>query len=135
VNPGDWRSANRSTKPPYASGEEARNSPDFQKVIKGSREHWNCIGPATAHYEYLKARYELMTNVLNVMADHKLEGIIHKAIEHQPTLIKDGVNPPCVDQKDAPHLDTFLVFISSIAVPAGITFDNLPGHHFSRATT
>ena len=117
---------NRSAKPPYASREEAKNSPDFQKVVKGARERWNRTAPATAHYEYLKARDELMTNMLKVMADHKLDAIIHKAVEHQPTLIKDGVTPPYVDQKGAPHLNTFLVFVPSIVVPAGFTLDNLP---------
>ena len=78
------------------------------------------------HYEYLKAREELMTNLLKVMADHRLDAIVHKAVEHQPTLIKDGVNPPYVDQKGAPHINTFLVFVPSVVVPAGFTRDNLP---------
>ncbi len=67
-----------------------------------------------------------MTSLLKVMADHKLDAIIHKSVEHQPTLIKDGVNPPFVDQKGAPHLNTFLMYVPSIAVPAGFTRDNLP---------
>jgi hypothetical protein len=37
-----------------------------------------------------------------------LDAIVHKAVEHQPTLIKDGVSPPFVDQKGAPHINTFL---------------------------
>src|SRR5919197_1440103 len=61
-----------------------------------------------------------------VMADHRLDAIVHKAVEHQPTRIADGVNPPFVDQKGAPHLNTFLVFVPSIVVPAGFTRDNLP---------
>jgi Asp-tRNA(Asn)/Glu-tRNA(Gln) amidotransferase A subunit family amidase len=116
----------RSARPPYASREEAKKSPDFEKVVKGSRDRWNRTAPATAHYEYLKARDELLTNMLKVMADHKLDAIAHKAVEHQPTLIKDGVNPPYVDQKGAPHINTFLVFVPSIVVPAGFTRDNLP---------
>lgn len=116
----------RSARPPYASREEAKKSPDFQKVVKGSRDRWNRTAPATAHYEYLKARDELLTNMLKVMADHALDAIAHKAVEHQPTLIKDGVNPPYVDQKGAPHINTFLVFVPSIVVPAGFTRDNLP---------
>ena len=64
--------------------------------------------------------------MLKVMADNMLDAIVHKAVEHQPTLIKDGVNPPFVDQKGAPHLNTFLVFVPSIVVPAGFTRDNLP---------
>jgi Asp-tRNA(Asn)/Glu-tRNA(Gln) amidotransferase A subunit family amidase len=116
----------RSARPPYKTREEAKNSPHFQKVVKGSRERWSRITSATAHYEYLKARDQLMINVLKVMADHKLDAIVHKAVEHQPTLIKDGVNPPYVDQKGAPHLNTFLVFVPSIVVPAGFTRDRLP---------
>jgi hypothetical protein len=44
----------------------------------------------------------------------------------QPTLIKDGVNPPWVNTKGAPYLNTFLVFVPVVAVPAGFTADNLP---------
>ena len=106
--------------------QDAMNSPDFTKVVKRSRERWGRTPNAEAHYEYLKARDELMTQLLTVMADHKLDAIVHKAVEHQPTLIKDGVNPPFVDQKGAPHINTFLMFVPSIVVPAGFTRDNLP---------
>ncbi len=116
----------RSAKPPYSSREEAKSSPDFAKVTKRSRERWTRATAATAHYEYLLAREELMTYFLKVMADYKLDAIVHKAVEHQPTFIKDGVNPPFVDQKGAPHINTFLVFVPSIVVPAGFTSDNLP---------
>jgi Asp-tRNA(Asn)/Glu-tRNA(Gln) amidotransferase A subunit family amidase len=116
----------RSTRPPYKSREEAKKSPDFSKVVKGSQQRWTRSATAEAHYEYLKARDQLMTNLLKVMADHRLDAVVHKAVEHQPTLIKDGVNPPYVDQKGAPHINTFLVFVPSIVVPAGFTRDNLP---------
>ena len=72
------------------------------------------------------ARDELMTRVLKVMADHQLDAIVHKSIEHQPTLIKDGVNPPYVSSKGAPDLNTFLVFVPTITVPAGFSSDQLP---------
>jgi Asp-tRNA(Asn)/Glu-tRNA(Gln) amidotransferase A subunit family amidase len=116
----------RSATPPYESREEAKNSPDFPKVSKRSRERWTRATAATSHYEYLLAREELTTHFLKIMADNKLDAIVHKAVEHQPTLIKDGVNPPYVDQKGAPHINTFLVFVPSIVVPAGFTRDNLP---------
>jgi amidase len=74
----------------------------------------------------MKARDVLMIRLLQVMADHRLDAIVHKAVEHQPTLIKDGVNPPFVDQKGAPHINTYLMFVPSIVVPAGWTRDNLP---------
>ena len=116
----------RSANPPYRSREEAKNSPDFVKVTKRSRERWTRTTAATAHYEYLLAREELTIHFLKVMADNKLDAIVHKAVEHQPTFIKDGVNPPFVDQKGAPHINTFLVFVPSIVVPAAFTSDNLP---------
>ena len=67
-----------------------------------------------------------MIRFLKVMADNHLDAIVYKSIEHQPTLIKDGTNPPWVNTKGAPHLNTFLVFVPVIAVPAGFTMDNLP---------
>ena len=76
--------------------------------------------------QYLKAREQLMTNILKVMADNGLDAIVHKTVEHQPTLIKDGVNPPYVNNKGIPTFNTFLVFCSVITVPSGFTSDNLP---------
>ena len=35
-----------------------------------------------------------MINLMKVMADNRLDAIVHKSVEHQPTLIKDGMNPP-----------------------------------------
>ena len=116
----------RSGKPPYASRREAMQSPDFHQVVKGSRERWSRTPSNDANYEYLKAREELMTHFLQLMAEHRLDAIVHKAVEHQPTLIKDGVNPPYVDQKGAPHINTFLVYVPSVVVPAGFTRDGLP---------
>ncbi len=116
----------RSPNPPFKSRAEAAASPDFAKVVRRSQERWKRAPDNNAHYEYLKARDHLMTNILKVMADNKLDAIVHKAVEHQPTLIKDGLNPPFVDQKGAPHLNTYLVFVPSIVVPAGFTRDNLP---------
>jgi len=116
----------RSGKPPYASRREAMQSPDFQKVVKGSRERWSRTPSNDANYEYLKAREKLMIEFLQLMAQHRLDAVVHKAVEHQPTLIKDGVNPPYVDQKGAPHINTFLVYVPSVVVPAGFTRDGLP---------
>jgi len=117
---------NRSARPPYGSRDEAMETPEFQKVLKRSRDRWLRRPTAEAHYEYLKAREALLGNLLKVMADHRLDAVVHKAVEHQPTLIQDGVNPPFVDQKGAPHINTFLVYVPSIVVPAGFTRDRLP---------
>jgi Asp-tRNA(Asn)/Glu-tRNA(Gln) amidotransferase A subunit family amidase len=116
----------RNAKAPFKSREETTRSPDFAKVVRGSQTRWTRFAEPTKHYEYLLAREELTTNLLKVMADNNLDAVVHKAVEHQPTLISQGVNPPYVDQKGAPHLNTFVVFVPSIVVPAGYTRDNLP---------
>jgi Asp-tRNA(Asn)/Glu-tRNA(Gln) amidotransferase A subunit family amidase len=67
-----------------------------------------------------------MFTVLKVMADNKLDAIVHKTVEHQPTLIKDGINPPYSSNKGVPTWNTFLVYAASMTVPSGFTTDNLP---------
>ena len=116
----------RSANPPFKTPEEVIAAPEFAKVVKRSQDRFKRKPEATKHYESLKAQDQLMTNFLKVMADHNLDAIVHKAVEHQPTLIKDGIAPPFVDQKGAPHLNTFLVYVPTIVVPAGFTSDNLP---------
>ena len=112
--------------PPFASRDEAMASPLYAETFRGVRTRWAVDAGAGAHRAYLVARERLTTNLLAVMADHRLDAIVHKAVEHQPTRIEDGVKPPFVDQKGAPHLNTFLVFVPAIVVPAGFTADGLP---------
>jgi len=116
----------RSAKAPFRSFDELLHAPDFIKVNRYSQDRLRRNSDVARHYQSLVARDELMTNVMKVMADNKLDGLVYKSVEHQPTLIKDGISPPFVDTKGAPHLNTFLVFVPAIAVPAGFTTDNLP---------
>lgn len=116
----------RSRKPPFESIAEAVASPLFSKVSRNAQNRMKASQDATKHYHALLAREELMTNLLKSMADHRLDAIVHKAVEHQPTLIAEGLNPPYVNYKGAPHLNTFLVYVPSVVVPAGFTRDNLP---------
>jgi amidase len=111
---------------PFRTRAEVMASPLFAQTVNGVKARWRKVTTPGAHYEYLKARDRLMTLMLKVMADHRLDVIVHKAVEHQPTLIRDGVNPPYVDQKGAPYINTHLVFVPSVVVPAGFTSDNLP---------
>ena len=75
---------------------------------------------------YLQAREQRSIAIMKVMADNKLDAIVHKTVEHQPTYIKDGINPPYVNNKGIPALNTFLVFAATMTVPSGFTNDNLP---------
>ncbi|MCW5687509.1 MAG: hypothetical protein KIT76_03070 [Pseudolabrys sp.] len=116
----------KGTKAPFATRQEALASPLFKKVWINSQKRWLDAPSDEKQLAYHRAREQLLTNMLKVMADHRLDAIVHKAVEHQPTLIKDGIEPPFVDQKGAPHLNTFLTNVPSVVVPAGYTTDDLP---------
>lgn len=116
----------RNSNPPFKSRAEAMAAPEFAKVFPGAKNRLKTNSDAAKYAQYLIACDELMTNVLKVMADNRLDAIVHKSVEHQPTLIRDGINPPHVNHRGAPHLNTFLIFVPTIAVPAGFTRDGLP---------
>jgi amidase len=113
-----WMS--RSSKPQFRSYEDFIATPTYREVMwrrsGGRPPEWN-----GTHYEHLIAREELRTRLLMLMADHELDVIVHKSVEHTPTLIRDGVNPPYFNQTGAPYINTFLEDVPSITVPAGFT--------------
>jgi len=126
ANDGDPAEVYFSRNPgsPMKNMQDVRNHPDYGKVRRrsdGGRER-----PSTGTWTEAAAREELTIAVMKVMADHKLDAIVHKSVEHTPTLIKEGIAPPYVNHKGAPHLNTFLIFAASIAVPAGFTPQGLP---------
>jgi Asp-tRNA(Asn)/Glu-tRNA(Gln) amidotransferase A subunit family amidase len=120
----------RNPDSPFKSREDIARSPDMAKSIPPSKaKAWEGPRPRTdlsKWGEYLQAREQLLVNISKVMADNKLDAIVHKSVEHQPTFIKDGINPPYVSAKGVPTLNTFLVYAASLTVPSGFTSDNLP---------
>lgn len=119
-----WMS--RSSNPPFHSYEEFTGHPVYREVMwrrsgGGQPPDWN-----GTHYEHLLAREELKTQLLVLMAEHDLDVFVHKSVEHTPTLIRDGVNPPYRNHSGAPHINTFLEDVPSISVPAGFTDERLP---------
>ena len=124
--------------------EDIAKSPDLSKSIPPSKaDQWR--NPLTktdmaAWGTHLDARQELTIAIAKVMADNRLDAIVHKTVEHQPTYIKDGINPPYVNNKGIPALNTFLVYAASMTIPSGFTSDNLPvgitffGPAYSEAT-
>ena len=120
----------RNLTSPFKTRDDIARSPDLAKSIPPSKAaQWT--GPLQktdlARWgEYLQAREDLMFAVMKAMADNQLDAIVHKSVEHQPTLIKDGINPPYVNNKGVPVLNTFLVYAASMTVPSGFTTDNLP---------
>lgn len=125
---------------PFKSRADLLKSPDFAKLTHGAQQRLKDGPQQDKWYKYLAARQELTINIMKVMADNKLDAIVHKSVEHQPTLISQGINPPYISSKGAQTMATFLVFVPVIAVPAGFTTDNLPvgitfmGRAYSDAT-
>lgn len=111
---------------PFESRQAVMASETFKQVQIGSQHRFAAENTAERHHAYLKARDRLMTNLLKVMADHRLDAVVHKAVEHEPTFIRDAFKPPFVDQKGALHINTFLMFVPSIVVPCGFTRHGLP---------
>jgi amidase len=134
------RNPNSSIK----SRQDIANSPELAKSFPPTKANqWRNPPPpldAARYLDYLQAREELMFTVLKVMADNKLDAIVHKTVEHQPTFIRDGINPPYQTNKGVPNWNTFLVYAASMTVPSGFTSDNLPtgitffGRPFSEPT-
>lgn len=120
----------RSADPPFRSREDTLAWPTFNELLPRVQNRLRGSSGSSEDLEkyhlYVVAREQLMANLLQVMAEQKLDAIVHKSIEHLPTLIKDGVNPPYLSSTGAPHLNTFLVFVPTITVPAGFSSDNLP---------
>jgi amidase len=112
------------------SRQDIANSPELAKSFPPTKaDQWKNPPPtldAARYLDYLQAREELMFTVLKVMADNKLDAIVHKTVEHQPTFIKDGINPPYSSNKGVPTWNTFLVYAGSMTVPSGFSTDNLP---------
>ena len=42
------------------------------------------------------------------MAESQLDAIVHRTVEHQPTLISEGVGPPYYNGRGVTHINTFL---------------------------
>jgi Asp-tRNA(Asn)/Glu-tRNA(Gln) amidotransferase A subunit family amidase len=112
----------RNAARPYQTRQDMLDHPDYAKVMRGpvvSRV-------PTPALESSQARDELMVGVMNVMAEHRLDALVYRSAEHQPTLIEDGIKPPFVNIKGTTFLNTFLVYVPAISVPAGFTSDGLP---------
>jgi Asp-tRNA(Asn)/Glu-tRNA(Gln) amidotransferase A subunit family amidase len=137
-----WLSRNPNS--PYKTRADIQKSPDITKVIPAPKAaQWTSPPgrPDPAKYgEYLTARDQLAVNIAKVMADNRLDAIVHKSVEHEPSLIKDGINPPYLSSRGVPVLNTFLVYAASMTVPAGFTSQGLPigitffGRPYSEAT-
>tara|TARA_B100000886_G_scaffold306912_1_gene239569 strand:+ start:1127 stop:2599 length:1473 start_codon:yes stop_codon:yes gene_type:complete len=117
---------NHQTNAPFHTRSEIMASKDWNQLRPNTRARWELGSTAEDRDLYHMARQRLATTMMAVMAQHKLDAIVHKAVEHEPTTISSGIKPPYVDQAGAPHLNTFLIYASSVVVPAGFTSADQP---------
>jgi amidase len=72
------------------------------------------------------AREELTIAIMKVMADNKLDAIVHRSVEHTANLISEGIKPPFYNTRGVPTINTFVIFVSTITVPSGFTAEGMP---------
>ena len=104
-------------------------APDYAKVHPQGQSGMRPHSEANYH-EHLLTRDELMASVMKLMADAGVDAIVHKTVEHQPTLISEGMGPPYYDMRGTTHLNTFLVYVPSISVPAGVHIGGSARRHY-----
>ena len=140
-NPEDDSSATyfaRNPNSPFKTARDMQFHPEYKNNFKQKRASVaatasspasassNARTPQRLYYDYVVARDQLEIEIAKIMADYKLDAIVHKGVEHNPALIEDGINPPFVDMKGAIHLNTYLIYAASMVVPAGFTPEGLP---------
>ena len=47
-------------------------------------------------------------------------------MEHEPPFLAELTNPPYDDERGAPEINTYLLYVPTITVPAGFTGDHIP---------
>jgi amidase len=124
----NWVKRNPGT--PYHTLDDVKKNPDVVKIIPPPKEKlWASptAPPDPIKYDkFVVARDNLAYAIWNMMAENHLDAIVFKTVEHQPTLIKDGLNPPYYNQRGTTSLNTFLIHAAAMSVPAGFTSDHLP---------
>ncbi|HEY7299785.1 MAG TPA: amidase family protein [Xanthobacteraceae bacterium] len=120
----------RNPDSPFKTRRDIINSPDIEKSFPPPNvARYKAPMPplnAARYVEYVRAREQLMISIAKIMADNRLDAIVHKSVEHEPSLIKNGINPPYETTRGVPTLNTFLIFAASMTVPSGFTSDGLP---------
>ena len=102
----------RNPNSPYRTAKDMESNPEYGAVFGRKRAAARAAAaprstvpagtPQSRYYDYVVARDRLMIDILNIMAQNKLDAIVHKSMEHTPTLIKDGIGPPFLNQKRRP---------------------------------
>lgn len=132
----------RNPNSEFKNQEDINNHPEMPKTFKaisGQNSRRGGAGRAPADpakiLESQRAREQLLMNLAKVMADNKLDAVVFKTVEHEPSLIAEATTPPYKSNGGVVSLNTFLIYTPVITVPmgysdgkipAGLTFMGLP---------
>jgi amidase len=123
----------------FRNREDINNHPEFPKTFKQimARERGTSSsggragGPSDPAdpariLESMRAREQLMINFAKVMADHNLDAIALKTVEHQPSLIAEATTPPYTSNGGVVSINTFMIYTPIITVPMGYSSGDIP---------
>jgi Asp-tRNA(Asn)/Glu-tRNA(Gln) amidotransferase A subunit family amidase len=121
----------RTPEWPFRTREAIARHPEMDKAIPPTKAtQWRTPQPATDWTrwgQYVQAREQLTINIAKVMADNRLDAIVHKTVEVPPIPIAEGMKPPYrTGNNYIAAINTFLVFAATITVPSGFTEGGLP---------
>ena len=116
----DWRRAN----PGVATGGDGFGGAGYGG--SGRALGARAVADPAKILEANRAREQLLMNFAVVMADHKLDAITFKTVEHQPSLIAEAAFPPYKGNGGTVSINTFLIYTPVITVPMGFTSDGIP---------
>jgi Asp-tRNA(Asn)/Glu-tRNA(Gln) amidotransferase A subunit family amidase len=123
----------RNPNSEFKSREDINNHPEMPKTFKvltgqrGNRGGNDRAEPNPARIlESIRAREQLLMNIAQVMAEHQLDAIAFKTVEHEPTLIAEATNPPYKSNGGVVSLNTFLIYTPIITVPMGYSDGKIP---------
>jgi Asp-tRNA(Asn)/Glu-tRNA(Gln) amidotransferase A subunit family amidase len=123
----------RNPQSEFKSREDINNHPEMPKTFKvltgqrGNRGGNDRAEPNPARIlESIRAREQLLTNIAQVMAEHKLDAIAFKTVEHEPTVIAEATHPPYKSNGGVVSLNTFLIYTPIITVPMGYSDGQIP---------
>jgi amidase len=118
----------RTPNAPFKSRQDVVRSPLFSRINPAAQQRLRedySTSPEEYH-QYVLAREQLVLNILKVMADNRLDAIVHKSMESTPAIIEEKPVPRSVGGAGPPVINTTAIFISAMTVPAGFVNGNLP---------
>ena len=118
----------RSPNAPFKSRQDVVRSPLFGQLNPAAQQRLRddySTSPEQYH-QYVLAREQLVLNVVKVMADNRLDVIVHKSMESTPAMIEEKPVPRSVGGSGPPVINTTAIFLSAMTVPAGFVGGNLP---------